>query len=92
MCLRAIGVGLLAFGASVAFAADQDALYATAEDLIRYTDNVKGLNVLMAQGLDVRKAGRNSQGRTPRSRYLSAWPCCRPVPAPISATGTTRRH
>ena len=64
MCLRAIGVGLLVFGASLAFAADQDALYAKAEDLIRYTDNVKGLSALMAQGLDVTKAGRNSQGRT----------------------------
>ena len=66
MCLRAIGVGLLVFGASLAFAADQDALYAKAEDLIRYTDNVKGLSALMAQGLDVTKAGRNSQGRTNR--------------------------
>jgi len=64
VCLRAIGVGLLVFGASLAFAADQDALYAKAEDLIRYTDNVKGLSALMAQGLDVTKAGRNSQGRT----------------------------
>ena len=64
MRLRLIAAGLLAMGASVALAADQDALYAKAEDVIRYTDNAKGLSALMAQGLDVRKPGRNAQGRT----------------------------
>ena len=64
MQARLIAAGLLAMGASVALAADQDALYAKAEDVIRYTDNAKGLSALMAQGLDVRKPGRNSQGRT----------------------------
>lgn len=64
MQARLIAAGLLATGASVALAADQDALYAKAEDVIRYTDNAKGLSALMAQGLDVRKPGRNSQGRT----------------------------
>ena len=64
MRARLIAAGLLATGASVALAADQDALYAKAEDVIRYTDNAKGLSALMAQGLDVRKPGRNSQGRT----------------------------
>ena len=64
MQARLIAAGLLAMGASVALAADQDAMYAKAEDVIRYTDNAKGLSALMAQGLDVRKPGRNSQGRT----------------------------
>ena len=64
MRARLIAASLLALGASVALAADQDALYAKAEDAIRYTDNAKGLSALMAQGLDVRKPGRNSQGRT----------------------------
>lgn len=57
----------LAFAAAVplsALAADQEALYSKAEDLIRYTDDVKGLNSLIAQGLNVKKPGQNSQGRT----------------------------
>jgi len=49
--------------ASVA-AADREALYAKAEDLIRYTDDVKGLSALIAQGVDVKRPGKNSQGRT----------------------------
>jgi hypothetical protein len=35
-----------------------------AEDLIRYTDDVKGLSALIAQGVDVKRPGKNSQGRT----------------------------
>ena len=51
------------FPASVA-AADREILYSKAEDLIRYTDDVKGLSALIAQGVDVKKPGKNSQGRT----------------------------
>src|SRR5450755_1090245 len=45
-------------------AADREVLYSKAEDLIRYTDDVKGLNALVAQGVDVKRPGENSQGRT----------------------------
>src|SRR5450631_3521788 len=45
-------------------AADREMLYAKAEDLIRYTDDVKGLSALIAQGVDVKRPGKNSQGRT----------------------------
>jgi ankyrin repeat protein len=45
-------------------AADREMLYSKAEDLIRYTDDVKGLSALIAQGVEVKKAGKNSQGRT----------------------------
>jgi ankyrin repeat protein len=45
-------------------AADREALYAKAETLIRYTDDVKGLRALIAQGVDVKRPGQNSQGRT----------------------------
>jgi ankyrin repeat protein len=47
-----------------AAAADREALYSKAEDLIRYTDDVKGLSALIAQGVDVKRPGKNSQGRT----------------------------
>jgi ankyrin repeat protein len=70
-CLRrSIGVAALlglAFGATLpapVAAADREALYSKAEDLIRYTDDVKGLSALIAQGVDVKKPGKNSQGRT----------------------------
>jgi len=55
------------FGASIpphAAAADREMLYSKAEDLIRYTDDVKGLSALIAQGVDVKRPGKNSQGRT----------------------------
>src|SRR6266700_2084560 len=45
-------------------AADREMLYSKAEDLIRYTDDVKGLSALIAQGVDVKRPGKNSQGRT----------------------------
>ena len=45
-------------------AADREMLYGKAEDLIRYTDDVKGLSALIAQGVDVKRPGKNSQGRT----------------------------
>ena len=44
-------------------AADQEALYAKAENLIGYTDDAKGLRALIAQGLAVNKPSKNSQGR-----------------------------
>jgi ankyrin repeat protein len=47
-----------------ALAADQEALYGKAENLISYTDDVKGLSALIAQGLNVKKPSQNSQGRT----------------------------
>jgi len=43
---------------------DPETLYSKAEDLIRYTDDVAGLEALIRQGLDVRRASANSQGRT----------------------------
>jgi ankyrin repeat protein len=55
------------FGASVpppAAAADREMLYSKAEDVIRYTDDVKGLSALIAQGVDVKRPSKNSQGRT----------------------------
>ena len=45
-------------------AADREMLYSKAEDLIRYTDDVKGLSALIAQGVDVKRPSKNSQGRT----------------------------
>ena len=57
----------LAFGIVVpapVAAADREALYGKAEDLIHYTDDVKGLSALIAQGVDVKRPGKNSQGRT----------------------------
>lgn len=39
-------------------------LYSKAENLIRYTDDVKGLSALIAQGVDVKRPSKNSQGRT----------------------------
>jgi ankyrin repeat protein len=45
-------------------AADQEALYNDAENLIHNTDDVKGLNALIAKGLNVKKPSQNSQGRT----------------------------
>jgi ankyrin repeat protein len=47
-----------------AAAVDREMLYSKAEDLIRYTDDVRGLSALIAQGVDVRRPGKNSQGRT----------------------------
>ena len=41
-----------------------EVLYVKAEDLIRYTDDVKGLSALIAQGVDVKRPSKNSQGRT----------------------------
>lgn len=35
-----------------------------AENLIQYTNDVKGLSALIAQGVNVKQAGTNSQGRT----------------------------
>jgi ankyrin repeat protein len=49
---------------ALAAAADREALYSKAEDLIRYTDDVKGLSALIAQGVDVKRPSKNSQGRT----------------------------
>jgi ankyrin repeat protein len=57
----------LALGASIpapVAAGDREMLYSKAEDLIRYTDDVKGLSALIAQGVDVKRPGKNSQGRT----------------------------
>jgi ankyrin repeat protein len=57
----------LAFSPSIptlVAAADREVLYSKAEDLIRYTDDVRGLGALIVQGLDVRRPGKNSQGRT----------------------------
>src|SRR6202171_3864290 len=45
-------------------AADREMLNSKAEDLIRYTDDVKGLSALIAQGVDVKRPSKNSQGRT----------------------------
>ena len=45
-------------------AADREMLNSKAEDLIRYTDDVKGLSALIAQDVDVKKPSKNSQGRT----------------------------
>jgi uncharacterized protein len=47
-----------------AAAADRELLYVKAEELIQYTNDVKGLSALIAQGVDVKKPGKNSQGRT----------------------------
>jgi hypothetical protein len=55
---RSIGIGALlclAIGTlspSGVAAADREMLYSKAEDLIRYTDDVKGLRALIAQGAD----------------------------------------
>ncbi|HEV8554382.1 MAG TPA: ankyrin repeat domain-containing protein [Casimicrobiaceae bacterium] len=64
-----IGTALLylAFGTfftAPVVAADREALYGKAETLIRYTDDVKGLRALIAQGVDVKRPSQNSQGRT----------------------------
>jgi hypothetical protein len=67
---RPIGIAALlclafaTFVTGVVAAADREALYSKAEDLIRYTDDVKGLSALIAQGVDVKKPSKNSQGRT----------------------------
>src|SRR6202045_2816476 len=45
-------------------AVDREVLYGKAADLIRYTDDVKGLSALIAQGVDVKRPSKNSQGRT----------------------------
>ena len=70
-CLRwSIGIAALPCLALVTFiptpvvAADREVLYGKAEDLIRYTDDVKGLTALIAQGVDVKRPSKNSQGRT----------------------------
>jgi ankyrin repeat protein len=60
----AIGATICATLAIPAVAADQEALYAKAEDLIRYTNDPKGLSGLIAQGLNVKQPSKNSQGRT----------------------------
>jgi ankyrin repeat protein len=52
------------FIAAPVMAADQEALYAKAENLIGYTDDAKGLRALIAQGLAVNKPSKDSQGRT----------------------------
>jgi ankyrin repeat protein len=66
-----IGVAVVFFAAAVAIfapapvaAADREMLYAKAEDLIRYTDDVKALSALIAEGVDVKRPRKNSQGRT----------------------------
>jgi ankyrin repeat protein len=67
---RSIGIAALLLPAFVLFipgsaaAADRETLYAKAENLISYTDDVKGLQALIAQGVDVKRPGANSQGRT----------------------------
>ena len=69
-CLaRSIGIAALLFPIFAIFipqsaATDRETLYAKAENLISYTDDVKGLRALIAQGVDVKKPGKNSQGRT----------------------------
>jgi hypothetical protein len=65
--IRIAALLCLAFATLVAggvAAVDREALYSKAEDLIRYTDDVKGLSALIAQGVDVKRPGKNSQGRT----------------------------
>jgi len=57
-------LALATFIPALVAAADREALYSKAEDLIRYTDDVKGLSALIAQGVDVKRPGKNSQGRT----------------------------
>jgi ankyrin repeat protein len=65
-----IGIAALPCLALVTFipgpvaAVDREVLYGEAEDLIRYTDDVKGLSTLIAQGVDVKRPSKNSQGRT----------------------------
>ena len=59
-----LGVACATFIPAPAAAADREALYAKAENLIGYTDDVKGLSALIAQGVDVKRPGKNSQGRT----------------------------
>lgn len=67
---RPLGLAALLYVAFVTFspapvaAADREVLYSKAEDLIRYTDDVKGLSALIAQGVDVKRPSKNSQGRT----------------------------
>ena len=69
-CLaRSIGIAALVFPIFVIFipqsaAADRETLYSMAENLISYTDDVKGLSALIAQGVDVKRPSKNSQGRT----------------------------
>ena len=69
-CLaRSIGIAALLFPIFAIFipqsaAADREMLYSKAEDLIRYTDDVKGLSALIGQGVDVKRPSKNSQGRT----------------------------
>jgi ankyrin repeat protein len=66
--LLCVGTTALLFAASgtlaLAAAEDPEALYYKAEDLIRYTDDVNGLKALIRQGMNVKKAAANSQGRT----------------------------
>ena len=57
-------LAFVAFGPAPVAAADREVLYSKAEDLIRYTDDVKGLSALIAQGVDVKRPSKNSQGRT----------------------------
>jgi cytohesin len=45
-------------------AADQEALFSKAENVIGYTNDTNGLRALIAQGLAVNKPSKNSQGRT----------------------------
>jgi uncharacterized protein len=59
-----ICVALATFVAASVAAADRELLYYKAEELIQYTDDVKGLSALIAQGVDVKRPGKNSQGRT----------------------------
>jgi ankyrin repeat protein len=57
-------LALVTFSPVPVAAADREVLYSKAEDLIRYTDDVKGLSALIAQGVDVKRPSKNSQGRT----------------------------
>ena len=77
---RSIGIAALlclAFGALIptsAAAADREALYYKAEDLIRYTNDVKGRRALIAQGVDVKRPGQNSRtGARTASRSAQLW-------------------
>ena len=57
-------LAVVTFSPAPVAAADREVLYSKAEDLIRYTDDVKGLSALIAQGVDVKRPSKNSQGRT----------------------------
>ena len=62
--IAALFLAFATFIPALVAAADREALYSKAEDLIRYTDDVKGLSALIAQGVDVKRPSKNSQGRT----------------------------